>query len=254
MRGHRDLVLASVLALVCAVCAVLLPLTAMRVGFGIPLCLYLPGYAITAATFAPNPLGRPQTALLGVALSLCVLALGALALNYLGGLHSGTWALLLVLVTLVGCRAAAVRRPQRGRRPQPALPRISLPQAVLYCAGLLAAVAAVSLAFVVLPAKNAVGHTDMWIETADEGTSALVEIGVRSLEQHEASYFVRVRVGRAEKPTVRLFNLVPGEERTIRLRVPAPSRPLPATASLFRQSDPERIYRRIHTWIRGEET
>jgi uncharacterized membrane protein len=253
MRGHRDLVLACGLALVCAVAALLLPLTALRVVFALPLCLVLPGYAITAATFARLPLGKAQTALLSVALSLCALALGALALNYLGGLRSGTWALLLVAIVLAGCRAAAVRRPNRGTRPQPALPRVPLPQVVLYCAGTAAIAAAVGLAFVVLPAKNAIGHTDLWITTAEEGASSVVQVGVRSQEQHATSYFVRIRVGSAEKPAIKLFDLVPGEERTIRLEVPAAAQPIPATAALFRQSSPEQVYRQVYTAVGGGE-
>ncbi|HVO55115.1 MAG TPA: DUF1616 domain-containing protein [Solirubrobacterales bacterium] len=254
MRGHRDLILASAAALACAVLAVLVPVTAVRVFFAIPLCLFLPGYAIAAVTFARNPLGRAQTALLSVALSLCVLALGALLLNFLGGLHTGSWALFLALIVLACSRAAAVRRPHQGRRPQPSLPRIPLTQAVLYCAGAVAAVAAVALAFVVLPAKNAIGHTELWITTANAGPKAVVQVGVRSQEQHEGSYFVRVLVGQRQKPLVRVFDLAPGEERTIRIRVPAPARAQPTTASLFRQSDPQQVYRRVYTWIPGEET
>lgn len=254
MRGHRDLVLASAAALVCAVLAVLLPLTALRVAFAIPLCLFLPGYAITALTFARNPVGRAQAALLSVALSLSVLALGALLLNFLGGLRSVTWALFLALVVLACSWAAAARRPHPGLRPHPSLPRIPWPQVVLYGAGAVAAVAAVSLAFVVLPAKNAIGHTELWVTTAENGPKSVVQIGVRSQEQHDSSYFVRVLVGDRQKPVVRLFDLAPGEARTIRIRVPASARPQPTTASLFRQSDPERVYRRVYTWIPAEGT
>ena len=253
MRGHRDLVFASGAALACAGLALLPPLTALRVFFALPLCLLLPGYAITAAAFARQPLQATQTAALSLALSLATLALGALVLNYLGGLHAGSWALLLVAVVLAACRLAAVRRPQPGLAPRLELKRPPLARLALYGIALVAAVVAVGLAFVPLPAKNAIGHTELSIATGGNGPASVIQLRVRSQEQHSASYFLRVRIGRTPRPVIRLFDLVPGEERTIRVDVPTPARTTTTTVSLFRQSDPERVYRRVYSSLPGRE-
>ena len=253
MRGHRDLVLACWLALICAVLALLLPLTVLRLVFAIPLCLLLPGYAITAAAFARQAMLPAPLALLSLALSLASLALAALALNYLGGLRAGTWALLLVLIVATACRLAAIRRPKPGRAPQQLRPpRPPLPRLLVYGAGLAAATVAIGLAFVVLPGKNAIGHTELWI-TPGGGATDVVKVGVRSQQQHATNYFLRVRVGRSQQPVIRLLNLAPGEERTFRVAIPAPAREVSMTASLFRQSDPERVYRRVYSRIPGRE-
>ena len=53
---------------------------------------------------------------LSVGLSLAMLALGSLVLNYVpGGIRACSWAVLLVLVVLAASREAALRR--RPRRP-----------------------------------------------------------------------------------------------------------------------------------------
>jgi hypothetical protein len=241
MRGHADLLRATGAALACALVALVAPWTVVRVLAAVPLCLFLPGYATVAATFTRGRIETAQRWLLSVALSLAILALAAFALNYLGGLHAGTWVLLLALLVLALCRLAAVRRPRPRRQASVARrPRLSPAQAVIAGAGLLAAGAAVGLAFVVLPAQNAIGHTELWI---DPSTSQSVDVGVKSQEQHSTSYFLKVRTG-AGKPVVRLFDLLPGEETTV--RVPSPAVGAPAVAELFRQSDPEGVYRRVY--------
>lgn len=152
------------------------------------------------------------------------------------------------------CRLAAVRRPRPGKRPAAArLPRVPTPQLVLYGAAVAIAAAAIGVAFVALPAKNALGHTELWISSEREAGPVEVRVGVRSGEQRTTSYFLRVRIGEKSEPTIRLFNLVPGETRLVRVTTPVPSKRTQVTASLFRQSDPEAVYRRVYTWIPPEE-
>lgn len=250
MRGHRDLTATVSLAAICAVGALAIPLDPLRIPFALPLCLVLPGYAITAAAFARRRLSRAQIALFSVALSLCALALGALALNYLGGLHSLTWALYLLVLVVALCRLAATRRVRPSGPPvRPRIPGVPPIRALIYATGLLAAVAAVAAAFVSLPAKNALGFTELWIDTEARQATTLIQVGVRSQEQAAGSYFIRVRVGDEEEPVIRLLDLSPAETRVVRLAVPTPALRTRVTASLFRQSDPEAVYRRVYTWI-----
>src|SRR5262249_13936171 len=141
VKGHRDLELATRGAIICALAALILPLEALRVAFAVPLALFLPGYAIAAASFARRPLVGPPLLLLSIAFSFCVLALGALPLNYVpGGVQELSWALLLLLVILNGCRLAALRRPApRARRARPASWRPRRAEALLIGGGALAA-------------------------------------------------------------------------------------------------------------------
>jgi hypothetical protein len=240
MRGHRDLRLTAMASTLCAAAALILPFPAVCLFFAIPLCLFLPGYAVASAAFAHRPLARMQTLVLSLGLSLTVLALGALLLNYLpGGVRAGPWALLLVLVVLISCWAAALRRPKPARAPSSAWPRLGVSRTggVLLGGGALATIAALVLAMTPVPAKNAVGYTELWLSTRSGAKSAVVSIGVRSEEQHEVGYFLRVQFGRG-KPKLRLFNLVPGETRVV-----------PVVASLFRQDEPKAVYRRITGWV-----
>ena len=255
MRGHRDLVAVSGLSVICAILVLVLPLEGLRIVFAIPLCLLLPGYAITAAAFVDKPLPAAQRAVFSLALSLCALALGSLLLNYVGGLRAGTWALFLSALVIVLCQVASSRRLHPGQRPKRFHPpRPPLAQVLLIVAGVGAATVAVGLAFAVLPAKNAIGSTELWIATDANTKTAVVRVGVRSQEQDERSYFLQIRVGAKEEPVIQLFNLQPGESRTLRVRVPAPLRTTAVAASLFRQSDPELVYRRVNAFIPGALT
>lgn len=250
MRGHRDLELVAGGSLLCALLALLLPFEAVRVVFAAPLTLFLPGYAISAATFARRPLGWPHLLLLSVALSLAVLALGSLLLNYMpGGVQEISWVLLLLLIVLNGCRVAALRRPREAESaPSWPRPRPSPGQAALLGGGALAALAALVLAMTPLPADEALGYTEMWISTDSSLKNAIARVGIRSEEKREVDYFMRVRFGR-DKHIIRLLGLEPGEMRSIQVRADPSSRPIPVTASLFRQEQPAKIYRRVLTWV-----
>jgi hypothetical protein len=259
LSGYRDLRLTIAAAAASALLAVILPFEALRVLVALPLILFLPGYAITAATFAHGRISLQHALVLSLGLSLATLALGGLVLNYLpGGIRGGWWALLLFAVVLGACRAAALRRPRRWRpgKRQP-LPPLNAGQAGLATAGALAALAAVVLAFVPLGASGTVGYTEMWIKPLD-GAKAGVEIGVGSAEHGDVPYRLFVKFGDGEPPQGRSFTLAPGETRTVRLLAEdEPRRAKLVEAALFREDLTDSgAYRRVSTWIgpgaRGE--
>jgi uncharacterized membrane protein len=252
MRVHRDLELVAWGSILCALAALLSPWEAVSVVFALPLAMFSPGYAIATAAFARRKLLWAHLLLLSIALSLCVLALGALLLDYVpGGIREITWGLLLLLVVVNGCRTAALRRPPAPEG-TPEWPHLQLgkAQAGLLGGGALAAVAALALAMTPLPADDALGYTELWISASNKPSGAVAQVGVRSQEKREVDYFVRVRFGKT-KHDVRLLGLQPDQERIIKVRGPALSsgRPTQVTASLFRQEQPEKIYRRVLTWI-----
>lgn len=253
MRRHADLRAAVAAAIACAALALLLPFGWLRLVFAAPLALLLPGYAIAAVTFVRRPLGRPQLLLMSLALSLMTLALSGLLLNYApGGVRAGSWALLLVAVVIAGSLAAARRR---GPGPSWQLgsvrrPRVTAVQAVLGLLGLALAVGALVLAFATLPAKNALGYTQLWMLPRADGVAG-VRIGVASDEQQQQDYRLRVAFGNRAKPIERQLSLAPGESRILRLDTaqPAKGEAVPVYASLFRQDQPGSIYRRVSGWV-----
>jgi hypothetical protein len=248
VRGQRDLAIAAWGSVLCALAALLIPWPALSLLFAAPLVLLVPGYAIVTATFARRDLGWQRTALLSLALSLATLVIGAFVLNYTpGGIRDFSWAILLPLVTIACCRAAALRRPKSAR---PALPRPSIGRrdAAFVGGGVVLAAAALVLAMTTLPADDARGYTELWV--TPRGSSA--EVGVGSEQQHETSYVLRTRLG-GGVPIERRFTLRPGEEHTIRLSA-APSSsgtPVPVEARLSRAGRPDQVYRRVSTSIPG---
>jgi hypothetical protein len=247
MRGHRDLELVVLGAALSALVALLAPLEELRLLGALPLALALPGYAIVAVTFARRPLTRPQLFVLSLAVSLMILALGGLVLNYgPGGIRSVTWAVLLFGVVLAASRGAALRRPAAGRgRRADAAPRVSIAQGSMIAGGLAAAAVALALAFVTLPAEDAVGYSELWM-LSGEGGRAELEVGVRSQEQEPVDYRLRIGFDGRRPPIVNRFSLEPGETHLVET-IPvsaAAAEPIPVIASLFRD-DRRGVYRRV---------
>ena len=90
---NRDLLVVAAAAPVCAALALAVPVAPVRILAAVPLCLVLPGYALTAAIFARREISGLQYSLLALALSLSTLVLGSLVLDLSpGGIRSGTWA------------------------------------------------------------------------------------------------------------------------------------------------------------------
>jgi uncharacterized membrane protein len=254
MRGHRDLTAVSAASVVLAAAALLLPWEALRAVAAVPLALLLPGYAVTAAAFGPRPLDRARLALLTVAMSMAVLVLSTLVLNYVpGGIRDVSWALILVVVTVACCRGAAIRRHGAEWTP-PERARLALPrplEAVLVAGGLLAAVAALVVAATVFPAGDAVGYTRLWMLSSPGGSS--VRVGVGNEQQGRATYRLLVR---REGRTVlaRSLTLEPGEERALRVALPpsaAGGSSSRIAASLYRAAAPGQLYRRVTSWLQG---
>lgn len=263
MRGHGDLEGAVGAAALSALLALALPFEALRLALALPLLFFLPGYAIAAATFAHGRIERRHFLVFSLGLSLAVLALGAIVLNYLpGGVRSGWWAALLFLVVLAACRAAALRRPRRARAPIAwSLPRVNGAQAGLLATGALVIVAAVVLAFTPLAATEAVGYTEISIRPLAGDAAPGVRVAVGSGERGESSYRLRVEFGDGEGEATRRFELVPGAERVLELQPPddlaaaATATEIPVAATLYKEDegDPDRPFRRVSTWIDPRE-
>ena len=251
MRRHPDLVLVTTAAAFCGLVAALFPFEAVRIAAAVPLCLFLPGYAISAAAFASDPLARAQALLFTIGLSLTTLATGALVLNlFPGGVRRGSWAALLFVVVLVACAIAARRRrgPHPVGLPGP-LPRLSPLNAILLLGALLSVIGALVLSSTQLPADKAVGYTQLWMLPVKGPAGPGVRIGVASVEQKPLAYKLTVhQLGVGRRLSSRL-HLDPGQE-SIRF-VPAETKrkPVRFVGLLYREDRPGVVYRRVSGWV-----
>jgi len=256
MRGHRDLQWASAGAVICAVVAVLVPWEIVRVIAAVPLTLFLPGYAVASVCFTPRELAPPKLWTLSVGVSLMLLALGALLLNVFPfGLTTLSWAVLLVLVVVACCRAAALRRGRPGQRRSLRLSwRPSSLGAGLVALAVVISIGALVLAQRPLPAGNAVGFTALWMLPATSQETGVV-VGVLSSEQDPKAYILEVARAGKERPKTYRVSLDPGEEKTF--EIPVSRRPggrAHVVASLYLTSQPRRLYRRVSTWLPRQKT
>ncbi|MDQ2630931.1 MAG: DUF1616 domain-containing protein [Actinomycetota bacterium] len=252
MRGNRDLQLAVLAAVVCAVLAILLPIPVLSFLVAAPLVFFLPGYAIACAVFARHPgLDSARLLVLSVGLSLAVLALVPLLLDPLpGGISMGGWAAALCLIVLAAARAAALgrRKPAQRAFRRPRLKPTKM-DAGLVALGLAAAVAAVVLVFIPFSAKDAIGYSELWIEPR-EGPVPSAVVGVASREQESDRFTVELRTNLSEIPfEVTSVELSPGEEEELVVRPPVRGeRPVKVSATLFREGITQ-PYRRVAAWI-----
>jgi uncharacterized membrane protein len=259
VRGHRDLEWISIAAVACAQVAALVPWEIVRIVAALPLTLFLPGYAIVAVAFGSSELALPKRLTLSVGVSLMVLVLGTLVLNVFPfGIRTASWAVLLPLVVVAACRGAALRRGRRQSRRKRRSPlasfRPSWGAVAMLAAAVVIAGAALVLAQKPQPAKNAEGFTALWMLPTDSKEDA-VRVGVVSSEQDPASYRLTIEVGRKSQSRNYRVKLDPGEEESFEVEVPrAPGSRRHVVASLYRESKPQHLYRRVTRWLPRQTT
>jgi hypothetical protein len=185
---------------------------ALRTIAALPLLLFLPGYAVTSALFAPRRLDWARRILLALALSFAATILGALVLDLTSyGIRAESVAILLLAVTVAGAAVGAARGGVE--RPELTLPRVRRVHVALIGVAVLAVAAAVALAKTPLPAKNAVGYTALWLHPVAGRAQPAVRVGVESAELEPRRYRLRIWVG-PERALERSFRLEPGASWT----------------------------------------
>ena len=250
---HRDLKAAAAAALACTLAALTVPLEAISILAAAPLVLLLPGYAITEAAFGPRRLAGAQLLALSIGTSLAALVVGSLLLNFMpGGIRAATWAPLLALVVLVACEIAARRRG--SWRPDFARlrPHLSRSDGLLAAGALVAVLAALLLAWTVLPAKHALGYTQFWMLPTGNAHHPGVRIGVVSQEQKPTSYEVVLESSRSRSLVASGLVLRPGDSRVINVPIVASGATRPGArlaAFLYRSDQLHAPYRRVTAYV-----
>ncbi|HEX5415762.1 MAG TPA: DUF1616 domain-containing protein [Chloroflexota bacterium] len=252
MRGQADLRRLAAVALACAAGSLIAPLGAVRIVFAVPLALFLPGYALTAAAFGPRQPSWSRRLPLALGVSLACLALGGLLLNYTpGGIQGLPWTILLVVIVLLGCAVAARRRGTSGGTPGSVPRSRPSPATAILAAGSLAmAVAAVALAHRTPRAEHAFGYTQLWI-APPKPTDISARIGVTSQQQQTRAYRLVVEVEGRPTPVERSFELAPSQSHLVTIRSGRAASPVRVQASLYLRGHPTTLYRRVFTRLGG---
>lgn len=256
---------AAVLVASCAALAALLGVVpAIRFILGVPLVLFIPGYALVNALFpARGTLDGLERLALSFGLSLSVIPLIALAIEY------SPWRLTLVpmlggllITTLAFSALATVRRarlPVEQRFvasiPRPAIPS---PRAWDRTTRLAIGLAAVSLLLlggsggVILAQRltgdrmtefalyNADGKPEFYPRDPSTGQPATVVLEVVNREGHAQRYDLRVAINGQEIARVPDINLADGEtwRQPVPLQLPAVDASTPVDFELYREGDP----------------
>ena len=256
MRGHGDLRAIVAASALCAVLAVLLPLDLLQSALRAAPRPLLPRLRDRRRRLRPrHPIDRAKLLLLGVGLSLAVLALGGLVLNYVpGGMRSGSWALLLWLVVLAACRAAALRRApatgdgDRAAAPAPRRARSRAARRAPCCSARRRSSS---------PSRRCRPSTRSATPSSGSNPSA----GGRrrppgsasaATSSEPTSYFLRVRFGPNGRTTIRRLRTASPARAASSASTTKPRRriaPVPVHAALFRSDEPYRAYRRVSTWV-----
>lgn len=163
----------------------------VRVGLGLLLTTVLPGYATTAALLGPRRVGGPDGVLFALGLSLAIAVLTGFLLNiWPGGLSRDTWAVGLVIVTLVGVAIGWARSPTAIYQASPlgrgSLPRIRLLDGALLGAAGILVVIAIGLARIGVAEQPTDVFSSVWLVPNDAGSE--VRVGVANHEGRPTTY------------------------------------------------------------------
>jgi uncharacterized membrane protein len=282
-----DLVAVSALAALDMTVTLMVPEAGTaRMLLALPLVLFLPGYALTAAVFPTQRTGAAERLLFSLGLSLAVAVFGGLLLQWTSlGLRPEAWAVVLGNATLMACLVALMRRWRRpAESPSPPTPlshvgrggaTTPLPHewakglgdggpATRRGAGLrlahgvqlgLAAVL-VGTALVVSrdgASQQAGGFTQLWMLPAGDASQDTMRLGITNRELEEVRYRVLVTSNGTTVGSWPLIRLGPNEqwESTVALAAAQPHAET-VEALLYRLDAPDTLYRRVVVRLAGQ--
>ncbi len=248
----------------------------------LPLVLVLPGYALMASVFPRRSLGAVECLVFSLGLSLVIVVLGGLVLNWTPfGLRASSWSLLLGSITLGACAVALARR--RGLRTCHAERTRSISALFRTChaermrsisalygllrikgvgltfrQGLLLGMAvviicgAIAISNIGAAQQPFPGFTQLWILPAGGANPKnAVRLGVSNMESTAMEYSLAVNVdGKVVKlwPSI---DLKPSEkwETTLMLPQTAHIGAVRVEVVLYRTNAPATIYRHVVLWL-----
>jgi uncharacterized membrane protein len=272
LRGIHDLLVIVAVTALLSICIVFVPSDILRVILGLPSVLLFPGYALVAALFPrKGHLSNVERVALSIGLSMAVVSLTGLVLNYL-------WEVSLypILVSIAGftvlmCAAAYYRRAQlpQQERHEPhigfELPRWKqqsrMDRVLTVILVIMALGAAASGIYVVANPKTGERFTEFYLLGSDGtaqylpheivlGTDADVTVGIINHEGENVTYQVRVILDGIEVFIADGIALEDGEtwEETLTLTPTKPGDSQKAEFLLYREGESE-PYHKLRLWI-----
>jgi hypothetical protein len=229
MAERRDLLAGfgvALLALALALAQLGGPVQAL---VGIPFALFVPGYAIVAALFAPGTIGAVERAVASVAAALAALVLCSVVLDALGiRLDADAFAVALTVVTVVASGVAVLRG-----RPRVALGRPGIRTWLQGSAVLLAVLAAVAFAFSLAQtprsARGVTGYATLSATRSGQAVSLEIDNGAPA----RSAYRLVMMRGSAQLYSDSL-RLKPGTRWSATLTAPGPGT---VTITLYRDNE-----------------
>lgn len=258
--NHRsaDIFAVVVITFAAAVLALLVPpdIVLIRI-LTLPLVLVLPGYALISALFPRNLLGVVERLVFSLGLSLSIVVLGGLVLNWTPfGLRASSWAVFLAGITLGASAIALIRR--RGQSVSaPGWLRVgnvglTLRQGLLLGLAAVIVCGAIAVSIIGAERQSYAGFTQLWIlPTAGANAENAFRLGVSNMESTAMEYRLAVNMdGKVVKewPSI---DLNPNEKWEVTL-VLAPTRSAGVArveADLYRAEAPTTIYRHVVLWL-----
>jgi uncharacterized protein DUF1616 len=200
----------------------------LQVALALPLSLLLPGLLVQQALFVPPDAGRSDRLVLALGLSLAVLAVGGVVLNFFSvGIRPLTWLLYLCAVAVAADTAALVRN-----RPSLHMPSGRLPLTREFALGavvLTITAAAFVVSIVAAERQRFPAFAQFWLVPGN-GRPAY-ELGIHSQTGRRESYRVRLEVDGRHVRDWGPFTLSSGENWHVMVRLPVRAS---VRATLFR--------------------
>lgn len=272
----RDIDLALAVGVVLALLVVLAAFPGqqgLRIALGLPFLFFLPGYALVAALFPRRgQLSGMEQIALAVGLSIALVSLVGLALNYLPwGIRLESVTAALAGVVAVGAAVAASRRRAapageaaegRGDR-QPLLwPRAGLADRAVALALVLALAALPTAAYFLAASSGSPerftefyvlgpeGRADAYPGPLPPGERAQVTLGVVNREGEDAAYRIVIRLDGRKQSEIDGLRLADGQgwEANVFL-VPAQEEGLQRAEFLLYREGDGFPYRRLRLWL-----
>ncbi len=202
LRRSRDLIF-LMLFVVAAVALAFAGLSTGLLGliFGLPLALFLPGYALTTAFLPAAMQSQPNRILYSMGLSLTVTILDGLLLNLTpAGFQPYSWAITLGAIAFFAALVGLARRWRESsegylqRLPRGAY-RLTFSNLVVLMAAVTVLVGAYMVTRTSALHQEYPGFTQLWLLRAGSTDQKSVLVGVRNMEDAPVDYRVELTVG-----------------------------------------------------------
>jgi uncharacterized membrane protein len=227
---------------------------ALRVIFGLPLALFVPGYALTTAFLPSLAQAFPNRLMYAIGLSLAVTILTGLLLNLTSeGLTGVLWTGVLGSISLAAGVAGLLWRWRESPDARDTRQRVFTlrpTHAAMLSVAALLVVSAITITRSAAVGEAHPGFTQLWLTPFYPASEQYLEIGLHSVENEPVEYRVQFRIGETVIDEWASVRLQPDElwQKVVRVN-DEPLRGERAEVVVYRLDDPEHVYRHATLWF-----